>query len=57
MLKEMRGSCEQGYPKEFALKYAEYRHEYLKKPIFERAKMDFGCFLRQKYVEFLKNNK
>lgn len=57
MLTELRQLRDAGYPKEFLDNYASYRCEYAKMLLSERMQMDFGYFLRMKYVEFLRRKK
>ena len=54
MLGELRILRDEGYPKEFLNRYAVFRHEYSHLPVNVRMKVDFGYFLRCKYVEYLK---
>ena len=54
MLTELRQLRDEGYPKEFLNRYAEYRLFYSHLPLSERMRTDFGYFLRMRYVEFLR---
>lgn len=54
MLKRLKELREKGYPVEFLNRYAEYRIEYSSLPLSERERMDFGYFLRMKYIKFLR---
>lgn len=55
MLTELRQLRDAGYPKEFLDGYAEYRYRYSRLPLSERKRMDFGYYLRMRYVEFLRS--
>ena len=53
MLDRLRQLRDEGYPQEFLNRYAEYRLAYSHLPLSERMRMDFGYYLRMRYIEFL----
>lgn len=57
MLTELRELREAGFPQAFLNGYAVHRLNYSRLPLSERVRMDFGYYLRMKYIEYLRNGK
>lgn len=56
MLETLRELRDKGYPQEFLNRYAEYRQRYAHMPLQERVMMDFGYYLRMRYIEYLRRD-